>query len=388
MNPAINRENGPLIQIAQFSSKKGVDMKTFWGTFAAVFFLMFSSQTVWGAPPPPPPPPEIQVRPGAQMVPAVSPDLVVSIVSIGTPHAENRNPFTGRIEDASGPADSVPIYVTLPLTVKVKNLGRTAARPLRVSVEAEGGMPPGYLAYNYKVAGSILPSMLYLNESLAPGAERTFSGTLISQQFTLALYRSDAEGVTMRYRVVVDPPFPGHPSIRELSETNNYSRWSMPVNLPRATLAVGGTPVRPDLTVTIGDVILKPGTTWMHGRVVHNKYDIFFRIYNRGTANYRGQGSDEPAWEMSFYAESNRTAYGIRDGWSKFAIGGCPDIALGGFRELKVQDADLPVDCTLLKVIADPKNREFELNEGNNTGEKSLLRTLPESRVPMTDVTP
>jgi len=388
MNPAINIKYGSLIQIAQFSSKKGVDMKTFWGTFAAVFFLLFFSQTVWGAPLQPKGGGELQVRPGAQMVPAVSPDLVVSIVSIGTPRAENRNPFTGRIEDASGPADSVPIYVTLPLTVKVKNLGRTAARPLRVSVEAEGGMPPGYLAYNYKVSGSILPSMLYLNESLAPGAERTFSGTLISQQFTLALYRSDAEGVTMRYRVVVDPPFPGHPSIRELSETNNYSSWSMPVNLPRAALAVGSTPVRPDLTVTIGDVILKPGTTRMHGDVTYNKYDIFFRIYNRGTANYRGQGHDEPAWEMSYFAESNRTAYGIRDGWHSIAIGGCIDIAVGGFRLLKVQDADLSSDCTLLRVSVDPENREIELNEGNNTGEKSLLWTLPESRVPMTDVTP
>ncbi|MCU0581878.1 MAG: hypothetical protein MUF26_05440, partial [Syntrophales bacterium] len=165
-------------------------MKTFWGTFAAVFFLLFSSQTVWGAPLQPKGGGELQIRPGAQMVPAVSPDLVVSIVSIGTPRAENRDPFTGRIQDASGPAASVPIYVTLPLTVKVKNLGRTAARPLRVSVEAQGGMPPGYLAYSFKVAGSILPSMLYLNESLAPGTERTFSGTLISQQFTLALYRS------------------------------------------------------------------------------------------------------------------------------------------------------------------------------------------------------
>jgi len=363
-------------------------MKTFWGTFAAVFFLLFSSQTVWSAPLQPKGGGELQIRPGAQMVPAVSPDLVVSIVSIGTPRAENRDPFTGRIQDASGPADSVPIYVTLPLTVKVKNLGRTAARPLRVSVEAAGGMPPGYLAYSYKVAGSILPSMLYLNESLAPGAERTFSGTLISQQFTLALYRSDAEGVTMRYRAVVDPPFPGHPSIRELSETNNYSNWSMPVNLPRAAIAVGSTPLRPDLSVTIGDVILKPGTTFMHGEVTYNKYDIFFRIYNRGTANYRGQGSDEPAWEMSYYSESNRTAYGIRDGWYSYVIGGCIDIAVGGFREVKVPDADLPSDCTLLKVVVDPENRETELNEGNNTCEKGLLRTLPLSRVPITDVMP
>lgn len=364
-------------------------MQTFIGTFMAfLFFTLFFIQPVWCAPPQSKGGGDLQIRPGAQMVPAVYPDLVVNIVSIGAPRAENRDPFTGRIEDASGPADSVPVYVTLPLTVKVKNLGRTAARPIQVSVEAEGGMPPGYLAYSYKVPGSILPSMLYLNESLAPGAERIFSGTLISPQFTLALYRSDAEAVTMRYRAVVDPPFAGHPSIRELSETNNHSNWSMPVNLPRATTVIGGTPVRPDLTVTIGNIILKPGTTWMHGEVRHNKYDIFFRIYNYGTANYRGQGDDEPAWEMSYYAESNRTAYGIRDGWNKFAIGGCIDIAAGGFRELKVQDADLPADCTRLKVVADPRNREVELNEGNNIGEKSLLRTLPDSRVPATDITP
>jgi len=363
-------------------------MKTVIGALTVSFLILLSSSALWGAPLQPKGSGELQVRPGTQMVPAVSPDLVVSIVSIGTPRAENRDPFTGRIEDASGPEDSIPIYVTLPLTIKVKNLGRSAARPLRVSVEAEGGMPPGYLAYSFKVAGSMLPSMLYLNDSLAPGAERTFSGTLISQQFTLALYRSDAEGVTMRYRVVADPPFPGHPSIRELSETNNHSNWSMPVNLPRAAIAVGSTPVRPDLSVVIGDVILKPGTTWMHGPVEHNKYDIFFRIYNRGTANYIGQGSDEPAWEMSYFAESNRTAYGIADGWNKFAVGGCIDIAVGGFRELKVPDADLPTDCTLLKVTADPKNREIELNEGNNTGEKSLLRTLPETRIPITDMTP
>jgi len=91
---------------------------------------------------------------------------------------------------------------------------------------------------------------------------------------------------------------------------------------------------------------------------------------------------------MSYFAESNRTAYGIRDGWYSFVIGGCIDIAVGGFRLLKVQDADLSSDCTLLRVSVDPENREIELNEGNNTGEKSLLRTLPESRVPMTDVTP
>jgi len=364
-------------------------MKTIIGTLTAAFLLvLFSSLTLWGAPLQPKGMGDIQIKPGSQVVPAVSPDLVVSIVSIGTSRAENRNPFTGRVEDASGPADSVPIYVTLPLTVKVKNLGRTAARPLRVSVEAEGGMPPGYLAYNYKVPGSILPSMLYMNESIAPGAERTFSGILISPQFTLALYRSNAEGVTMRYRVVVDPPFAGHPSIRELNETNNYSAWSMPLNLPRAAIVVGSTPVRPDLTVTIGDVILKPGTTWMHGDITYNKHDIFFRIYNRGTSNYRGQGVDEPGWEIYYFSESNRTVYGLRDGWQWIGSGGCIDIAPGSFREVRVPDADLAIDCTKIKVVLDPRNREVELNEGNNTGEKSLLRTLPESRVPLTDVTP
>ena len=364
-------------------------MKNFIGTLTAAFlFIIFSYPPLWGAPLQPKGGGELQVKPGAQMVPAVSPDLVVSIVSIGTPHAENRDPFTGRIEDASGPADSVPIYVTLPLTVKVKNIGRTAARPLRVSVEAEGGMPPGYLAYGFKVAGSILPSRLYLNESLAPGAERTFSGTLISQQFTLALYRSDAEGVTMRYRAVVDPPFSGHPSIRESSETNNHSNWSMPVNLPRAALAVGSTPLQPDLSVTIGDIILKPGSTWLHGEVTYNKYDIFFRIYNRGTANYRGQGPDEPAWKMSYFSESNRRVYGLPDGWQFFVSSACFSIAPGSFRNFKLPNMDLPADCTKIKLVLDPGNRVVELNEENNIAEKSLLRSLPESRVPITGAIP
>lgn len=73
---------------------------------------------------------------------------------------------------------------------------------------------------------------------------------------------------------------------------------------------------------------------------------------------------------------------------AKLAAGGCPDIAAGSFRELKVQDADLPTDCTLIKVLADPGNRAIEVNEANNVGEKSLLRTLPDSRVPVRDLSP
>ncbi len=367
-------------------------MKTFWGTFAAFFFLLFSSQVVWGDPlqskgsgklP--------QIRPGERVVPAILPDLVVSIVSIGTPRAENRDPFTGRIQDAGGPADSVPVYVTIPLTVKVKNIGRAAARPLRVSVEAEGGMPPGYLAYSFKVPGSTLSDMLYLNESLAPGAERTFSGTLISRPFTLALYRSDAEGVTMRYRAVVDPLFPGHPSIRESNETNNLSDWSMPVNLPRASIIIVGTPVGPDLAATIDEVILKPDTTWYYGGVTYNKYDIFFRIYNRGTAEYRGQGTDALDWEMYDFAESNRRVYGSPDGWRLFVSGFRLSIAPGSFQKFPLRNMDLPTDCTKIKLVLDPGNRVAELNEENNIVEKSLLQLAPlppESWVPMTGAEP
>ncbi len=114
-------------------------------------------------------PQQKKVLPAGQMVPAVSPDFEVRIVSIGTATATNRDPFSGRIEDASGPEEMIPIYVTIPFSVAVRNGGRAAARPIRVSIESEGGMPPAYRTFDFNVAGSMLPSMLYLMSRLRQG---------------------------------------------------------------------------------------------------------------------------------------------------------------------------------------------------------------------------
>ncbi|MBN1140364.1 MAG: hypothetical protein JXB25_01000 [Deltaproteobacteria bacterium] len=317
----------------------------------------------------------LPVRPGPEVAPAIAPDLVVSIVSIGVPCAENRDPVSGRVESGGSP-EATPIQVTIPLTVQVRNLGRSGARPIRVAMEAQGGMPPGYLAYGFHVAGSRLPSMLYLDETLPPGGERTFRGTLYSPQFTLALYRSDAEGVTMRYRAVVDPPFSGHPAVREANEANNLSAWSRPMNLPRATLVVPGSPVpRPDLSVSIGEIALQPDSAWRHGAMVYDRYDVQFTLFNRGTANYRGQGGDEPGWQLFYHAES-------AGGWVAAARGGCLEISAGGLREMVVRDLDIPRNGTRVKVVADPENREIELNEANNSAEKSIFRMLPAPGAP------
>lgn len=307
-----------------------------------------------------------------QMVPAVSADFEVRIISIGTPIATNINPFSGRIEDASGPEEMIPIYVTIPFSVAVRNSGRAPARPIRVSIEAEGGMPPAYRTFDFKVSGSMLPSMLYLDEALAAGAERTFTGTIYSNQFTLPLYRSDAEGVTMRFRAVVDPEFSGHPTVRELNESNNVSAWCMPMNLPPAAITATPTP-KPDLRMNIDEIIYKE--TLGSGSDALEEYDINFTMTNSGTARYRGGGGstiDQAAWSMYYFAESNRRLY--PDGWAFIAHGGCVPIEPGSSAPLMVTSAHFPADTTKVKVIADPGNNDDELNEDNNIAEKAIIR--------------
>jgi hypothetical protein len=313
---------------------------------------------------------------GGRMVPAVSPDFEVRIVSVGTATATNRDPFTGRIEDASGPEEMIPIYVTIPFSVAVRNGGRQAGRPIRVSIESEGGMPPTYRTFGFSVAGSTLPSMVYFDEPLAPGAERTFSGTIYSQQFTLPLYRSDAEHVTMRFRAVVDPEFSGHPSVAELNERNNTSAWSMPMNLPPAAI----TGSLPDLTMRIDEIRYKE--TLPHGGDPLDVYDIYFTMFNNGTARYRGNGGptlDQAAWSVEYFAESNRRFH--PDGWALLAYGGCSAIEPGASSPLRVDSADLPVDTTKIRVTADPRNKDDELNEANNTAEKTIVKFRTPERV-------
>jgi len=223
--------------------------------------------------------------------------------------------------------------------------------------------------------------MLYIDESLAPGAERTFNGTIYSQQFTLPLYRSDAERVTMRFRAVVDPEFSGHPSVSELNERNNTSAWSMPINLPPATISVAGSPIpKPDLTMRIDDIRYKE--TLPHGGDPLDVYDIYFTMFNNGTARYRGNGGptlDQAAWSVEYFAESNRRFH--PDGWALLAYGGCSAIEPGASSPLRVDSADLPVDTTKIRVTADPRNKDDELNEANNTAEKTIVKFRTPERV-------
>lgn len=72
------------------------------------------------------------------------PDLEVSILSILSPTAGNRNPSTGRLEGSGAPESLIPVYVSMICSVVVRNNGLAPARPVRVEMDAEGYAPGHY----------------------------------------------------------------------------------------------------------------------------------------------------------------------------------------------------------------------------------------------------
>lgn len=96
-------------------------------------------------------------------VPFNSADLVVNIASVGRPTAGNLNPVTNRREHTGTTprAEDQIIYVSIPVTVVVTNVGRGLARPIMVDLEHENSGFPSHYAFFFYTAGSRLEGCAY-----------------------------------------------------------------------------------------------------------------------------------------------------------------------------------------------------------------------------------
>jgi len=180
--------------------------------------------------------------------PINSADLVVNIASVGRPTAGNLNPITNRREHTGtvpGAEDQV-IYLSIPVTVVVTNVGRGLARPIMVDLEYENSGFPSHYAFFFYTPGSRLEGCAYFDEELAPGTSKTISGKIVAYPRILREYKQMRAG-SSRFRFRVDPPEAGYPQgrIRELNEGNNYSPYTAYINFPDAL---------PDLTVSIKSI--------------------------------------------------------------------------------------------------------------------------------------
>ncbi len=291
-----------------------------------------------------------------KVVPAVSPDLVVNIASIGRLISGNQDPVTG-IRDHGGSEPNQVVYCSIPCTVVVTNTGRWAARPIVVDLQYENSGFSSRYAFFFSVPGSRLSGCAYFDEALAPGSSKTISGKILSYPRVLPEYREMERGST-RFRFRVDPPDSGNPNgrVRELREDNNYSSWSGTVNFPN---------VLPDLSVRIDSIT--PAQPMERAPDLEFIRELYCSIVNNGDIDWFNRG-------CGFKAE----VYSSRSGRWRVAGTGMigPSSIPNGGGSVPLHFADLEVypDENRIRITVDPDNRVAEKNEGNNVAERDIPR--------------
>ncbi|MCM8787270.1 MAG: hypothetical protein NC935_04365 [Candidatus Omnitrophica bacterium] len=177
-------------------------------------------------------------------------DLVVNIASVGRPTSGIFNPIENRFEHTGTTerAEDQIIYVSIPATVVVTNVGRSPANLISVDLEYQNlGFPSSY-AFFFSVPGSRMEGCAYFEEELAPGTSKTLNGKIIAYPRTLREYKQ-MQSRSSRFRFRVDPQDAGYPQgrVRESNERNNYSSYTDPIVFPE---------VLPDLTASIKEISL------------------------------------------------------------------------------------------------------------------------------------
>ncbi|MCM8799721.1 MAG: hypothetical protein NC900_03185 [Candidatus Omnitrophica bacterium] len=164
---------------------------------------------------------------------AFSIDLVVNIASVGRLTAGIFNPLTNTIEHTGTTerAEDQIIYVSIPATVVVTNVGRSPANLISVDLEYQNSGFPSSYAFFFSVPGSRMEGCAYFEEELAPGTSKTLNGKIIAYPRTLKEYKQ-MQGRSSRFRV--DPQDVGYPQgrVRESNERNNYSHYTSFITFP------------------------------------------------------------------------------------------------------------------------------------------------------------
>lgn len=295
------------------------------------------------------PKPKDKKTQGSQKPQKQPPDLTVSISSIGPAKAENRNPNVLPVQEAQ--KDPAYIWITIPLTVKVKNIGQGTAKPVSVSVSLEAsGSPVGLSDFMFRVLASKSIEYVFFDSPLAAGNEASFSGTLIGGAL-LADYKK-MEGRTIKIKTIVDPKIGKNPLVPESDETNNLSDWSN-IILPKAVTTGLKPEGASDLSVSIGTLLRASKNP--EGKETGNLVAVPFTIRNKGKVD------SEPAEWIVTYFKAGR--------WIEAARGGVGVIKRGDSFNISSDAINLPSGSTRIRVSIDPDNLLKENNTGNNVAE-------------------